>query len=136
MEKQFQELLTKREQEQKQQAEQQEKLKSEATALYEERLAELGEELGLPLHEQGNNERNQILDIVSEYGIIDAQGYPDFRKANELRAKLYPVKGMSEERKRVAANAGKASLSDAPPTSDEVITPSKLRKMSLDSFFR
>lgn len=136
MEKQFQELLNRREEEQKKQSEQAEKLKTEATALYEERLAELGEELGLPLHEQGNNERNQILDIVSEYGVIDAQGYPDFKKANELRLKLYPAKGVSDERKRVAANAGKANLSDAPPASDEVITPSKLRKISLDSFFR
>lgn len=112
-------------------------MEAKLMATYEERLTELGEEIKVPLHDKDNTERNQILDICSKYGVVDKDGYPDFVKANELRLKLYPKKGLSKERKQVAENAseGDLSTSDNSPE-DKAVTSDKLKHMSMDQFFR
>lgn len=113
------------------------KKQQELLNVYEERLADLGEELGLPLHNQNSNERNQILSICEEYGVVDAEGNPDFRKANELRVKLYPEKKkVSTERKKIASNASEAPLSGDSPVGD-VMTPTRLKeaRRSRDNIF-
>jgi hypothetical protein len=118
-------------QEQERQKQEEEQQTSKILQLYEEQLAELGEEIGEPLYDPKNSARNEILKICEEKKIFTEDGYPNFRLANELRL-LNTKKADNTERKKVAANAGAASLGEGTPvTDDTVYSPSRLRKTSL-----
>lgn len=101
----------------------------------EEQLGILSDELGVDLTSPDSTERNQILDICEKYGVLDHEGRYDFRAANALRIKLYPKKKVSEERKKIAANTDQ-TLNESSSEQDTTMTPSKLRKASLKSFFK
>lgn len=92
----------------------------------EDQFVDLSDELGLDLSVKTNTIRNQILDIIAEYELYDANGLPKIKEANKLRTALYPATSNVEEKKKVLAKT--AAKSNAPAAKDEVWTPKKLRE--------
>lgn len=127
-------ILSEREKQQYEQQSKAEKVKQEIVSWAENEFVDLTEETGIDFSDQKNNERNQILDICEEYGLVDADGRPNLRKANELRKILYKTDNVAlEEKKNIAAKA--SSRSNAAPQEEEVMTSSRLKKKRIEDYF-
>lgn len=113
---------------------QEEQAKKMAVNSAEEQFSELAEETGIDFTDKSNTERNQILDICLKYSLFDETGMPKVREAAELREALYPKQSdeVLEEKKRVITKTN--GRGNAPIKSDDVITPSKLKKMRMSDF--
>ncbi len=129
------EVLESRDRERSQRENQEKERETKAIEMTENAFLELSEETGLDLTDAKNSERNQILDICLKYELWDKDGLPNVRKANELRAQLYPEKPneLVEEKKRIVKQTG--SQTNAAPKEHNVWTPSSLRKKSISQFF-
>lgn len=106
---------------------------AQAVAHAEDKFIELSDELGIDFTSKSSTERNQVLDIVAKYNIYDEKGFPDITRANELRVALYPPKtDVVDEKKKIASRS--ASRSTGTQKQSDVMTSSKLRKMSMQQF--
>lgn len=129
------EVLELKERERVERESQEKAREAKAIEMTENAFLELSEETGLDLTNAKNTERNQILDLCLKYELWDKDGLPNVRKANELRAQLYPEKSneIVEEKKRIVKQTG--SQTNAAPKEHNVWTPSSLRKKSISQFF-
>lgn len=112
------------------QAEQQKQDKASADFLSwaEGSLSALGKEEGLDLTDPKSNERNQILKICEDYGIVGKDGNPDFIKANALRKQLFKEEiGASDERKAIADKASTNASSPSVESQVGTMTSKKLK---------
>lgn len=107
----------------------------QAAKFAEDAFLELAEETGIDFHDRSNTERNQVLDICVKYDLFLPNGMPNVKKANELRAALYPPKAdvVTEEKKKVATKTN--AKTNAASDESKVFTSSKLKKMNISQFF-
>jgi hypothetical protein len=121
-------IIEQRQQAEKAQKDQEANFQTKAVSWAEDQFIDLADETGIDFSSQDTTERNQVLDIIVEYGLYDENGMPKIKEANKLREKLYPAKadGLVAEKKSVLTKtATKTSVSS--PKSD-VWTPSKIRE--------
>lgn len=123
-EQKFQAVLAKEREEQQREAQRREQVISKL----EDDFAEMSDEAGVDLTNQKSTVRNQILNIVEEYGLLDAAGVPNLRSAYRLHQKLYPkVQQNVEERKKVVAKTNAKTNSNV----EEIITytPQRIKEI-------
>jgi hypothetical protein len=98
----------------------------------ETELSDLGHDIGVNLTDKNNSVRNEILSICEEYGVQDANGRPDFRKAWTLHQKLHPREDATEKKEVAAKTSSRSTQASA--KEEEVMTPSRLRSISLNDY--
>lgn len=128
-------LIKQRETSKELEARKQAEAQQKAVSWAENQFLELTEETGIDMTDAKSTERNQILDICEKYGLFTAEGYPNVKKANELRSVLFPKASDEEvqEKKKVLTKTN--AKSNAAPKEKDVWTPSELRKKTISSFF-
>lgn len=94
----------------------------------ENEFIDLSDDAGVDLTDRNNTVRNQILDIIDENELYDAEGKPNIRAAFKLHARLYPkaVDPIEEKRKIVSKTNSKTNSS---AKESDIMTSSKLKEI-------
>lgn len=93
----------------------------------ENTLADMSDEAGVDLTNPRSTIRNQLLNIVEEYNLMDAEGIPNLSAAWRLHQKLYPRSSDVDEKRKIVAKTGTKTNSNV--QEDLVFTPKRLREI-------
>ena len=106
-EQRFESLMARQQEEQQRQEESRKQILSNL----ENELADMSDDAGVDLTNPRSTVRNQILNIVDEYGLFDGNGVPNLRAAYKLHQKIYakPSQDVEEKRKIVAKTGAKTN---------------------------
>ena len=95
----------------------------------ENEFMDISDETGIDLTDRNNTVRNQILDIIDENSLYDAEGKPNIRAAFKLHARLYPKPtGDIEEKRKIVSKTNTKTNSSAKES--DIFTPSKLKEIA------